>query len=549
LLEFGTFSGLQCNVNKTVLMQIGNRVPPTQEILDLGFTLVDEIKILGMTIDHSLSRLDENFESILASINKTIAYWKRFRLTVPGRINITKSLLVSLVNYLGCFIMPKHTTLNAIQKSIDDFIIGDDKIARNRLYLPPESGGLGCFKLDEFLYAQQCVWTLKAEISSRDNWRVNLRNYSHGNCMSLSWRNVDPNINPIIYGFGKAFEKLRTRHDGTNENYLHATVLYNPLIFRGPGDKLTLDPDYLEVANDLLICKKLSALTVGDCYGQFGFISRVEFRINFDIDLSLNGYANLGRAVNHFVNRLTVNPLNDGSSISLLNNLQLKKPGTKIRAILANRKKKPFNVETLPTCKTFFEITVLLYVGNDLFSKNLSLWNRSGFTNRQRTFFYKFYNNTLGLNVRTSHFVANGTRICFFCSKHRPNERNDETFIHLFFNCPTVRDWHSKFLTKCFPELPVMDDYRRKSFWFLGYNINNYSVFIQSAVLSFQFWIWEAKLKKLTPSFHSLFSQFYDSFCMAFKHSVEIRKSCLKINYTLCRSLLGNRQVADDGAE
>jgi hypothetical protein len=68
-LEFGTFSGLQCNVNKTVLMQIGNRVPPTQDILDLGFTLVDEIKILGMKIDLSIINLDENFETIHASIN------------------------------------------------------------------------------------------------------------------------------------------------------------------------------------------------------------------------------------------------------------------------------------------------------------------------------------------------------------------------------------------------------------------------------------------------------------------------------------------------
>ncbi len=40
LIEFGKFSGLKCNVDKTVLMQIGNRIPPSQEIMDLGFTLV-----------------------------------------------------------------------------------------------------------------------------------------------------------------------------------------------------------------------------------------------------------------------------------------------------------------------------------------------------------------------------------------------------------------------------------------------------------------------------------------------------------------------------
>jgi hypothetical protein len=109
------------------------------------------------------------------------------------------------------------------------------------------------------------------------------------------------------------------------------------------------------------------------------------------------------------VNRLTVNPINDGTSVPLNDKLQLKKPGAKIRSILQKRRKKPFNIETMPTCRNFFEITGLEFVGNELFSKNLSIWNRSGFTNRQKMFFYKFYNNTLGINVRTSHFVANGT--------------------------------------------------------------------------------------------------------------------------------------------
>jgi hypothetical protein len=100
-----------------------------------------------MTIDHSIANLDSNFVLIHDSIKKTIRYWERYRLTVPGRINIAKSLLFSLLNYLGSFIMPKVQTMSAIQKSIDDFVIGDDKIAKNRLYLPPDSGALVVLRL------------------------------------------------------------------------------------------------------------------------------------------------------------------------------------------------------------------------------------------------------------------------------------------------------------------------------------------------------------------------------------------------------------------
>ncbi len=54
LVDFGTFSGLQCNVDKTVLMQIGVIRQPSQAILDLGFTLVDKIKYLvWKSINHS----------------------------------------------------------------------------------------------------------------------------------------------------------------------------------------------------------------------------------------------------------------------------------------------------------------------------------------------------------------------------------------------------------------------------------------------------------------------------------------------------------------
>jgi hypothetical protein len=321
-------------------MQVGSKIPPSQEILNLGFKFVNSIKILGMEIDSDIENLDSNFSSIHDSIKKTAGYWSRYNLTIPGRINVAKSLLVSLINYLGCFVMPKTGTLNSIQKTIDDFIIGKNKVARNRLYLPVEDGGLGCFKLDDFLTAQQCVWIIKAHQSQRDNWRVNVLISSSGNCLNFSWRQVEENLHPILHGLGKSFEKLRVNHDSANENFLHAFVLFNPMVFRGPGNKLPLDTDFLGATGNFNLCRKLSTLTIGDCYGQFGLLTSAELRIIHDIELSLEGYANLGRAVNHFTNRLTVRRLNDGTSASLENNLQLKKPGVKIRGMLTKRRKK-----------------------------------------------------------------------------------------------------------------------------------------------------------------------------------------------------------------
>jgi hypothetical protein len=230
LFEIESFRGLQCNVDKTVLMPVGHIIPPSDEIKELGFAHVDSIKILGMEIDQNLEFLDQNFVTIHEKIKKSITYWKRFNLSLPGRINIIKSLLISLVNHPGCFLMPKHNTLAAIQKSLDDFALGKLRVARNRICIPPESGGLGLFKIDEFLASQQSTWVLKADKSRRDNWRCDLFSSAFGNCLSLSAKGIDPIRNPILHGIGLSFERIRVCQDSSDENYLQGTILENPLI-------------------------------------------------------------------------------------------------------------------------------------------------------------------------------------------------------------------------------------------------------------------------------------------------------------------------------
>ncbi len=116
LTDFGKFSGLQCNVDKTVLMQVGQITALSPIILQLGFSHVNEIRILGMNIDQNIENLDQNFVTIHEKVKNSIAYWKCYNLSLPGRINVIKSLLVSLINHLGCFLMPKPATCQLCKK-------------------------------------------------------------------------------------------------------------------------------------------------------------------------------------------------------------------------------------------------------------------------------------------------------------------------------------------------------------------------------------------------------------------------------------------------
>jgi hypothetical protein len=72
--NFGCFSGLKCNTDKTVLMPVGRPVVIPDNIRELGFKISNSIHILGMEIDANLENLGGNFDRTLDSVRKTIEF-------------------------------------------------------------------------------------------------------------------------------------------------------------------------------------------------------------------------------------------------------------------------------------------------------------------------------------------------------------------------------------------------------------------------------------------------------------------------------------------
>jgi hypothetical protein len=87
LTEFKKLSGLSCNVEKTCVMRIGNlNGEIEQEILDLGFTFVDCMTLLGFKLTSTGNILSLNFDPVLEKIRNSVRYWERFYLSLPGKI-------------------------------------------------------------------------------------------------------------------------------------------------------------------------------------------------------------------------------------------------------------------------------------------------------------------------------------------------------------------------------------------------------------------------------------------------------------------------------
>ena len=87
VLSFRELSGLSTNYEKTAIMRIGNLeglVP--EEILALGFTVTNTIKLLGFHISNEENTLDSNFLPIQQKISNIIRFWDRFYLSLHGKI-------------------------------------------------------------------------------------------------------------------------------------------------------------------------------------------------------------------------------------------------------------------------------------------------------------------------------------------------------------------------------------------------------------------------------------------------------------------------------
>jgi hypothetical protein len=88
-----------------------------------------------------LNNEDDIFLALQEKILGIIRFWDLFKLTLPGRISIVKTLLLPQLNYLGCILRPSVQVLDHLQTIIDNFAVKNLRVAGNRFYIYPQSMG------------------------------------------------------------------------------------------------------------------------------------------------------------------------------------------------------------------------------------------------------------------------------------------------------------------------------------------------------------------------------------------------------------------------
>jgi hypothetical protein len=106
------------------------------------FKVTGKVNLLGFNIDKDVSNLTDNFCKVKKNLQNIVNFWDRFTLTLPGRITVAKTFMLSQINYCGSIITPDPETLQWMQNLIDNFCLKNLQFAKKKLYLPPAGGGV-----------------------------------------------------------------------------------------------------------------------------------------------------------------------------------------------------------------------------------------------------------------------------------------------------------------------------------------------------------------------------------------------------------------------
>ncbi len=209
-------------MEKSFVMRIGNLEGSIDNnIKRLGFTFVDKINLLGFTLQNYGDMTATNFEKINMKIDNLIRFWDRFFLSLPGKITIYKSFLIPQINYIATVMTPNQNTLLGLKKKMEQFLTKGFSLARSKMYAPVTEGGLGLFRLCDFIASLRCSWFKRSYNNINDNWKYKVSMLADGTVFNVVNDMVTTNaVGMALSNIIDSFCKFKEEYTKCGENYL-----------------------------------------------------------------------------------------------------------------------------------------------------------------------------------------------------------------------------------------------------------------------------------------------------------------------------------------
>ena len=506
LEDFGNISGLRCNYDKSVIMPI-SEISEAEILITqtLGFSIQPKITLLGVEISNKLDNLREITCKTKEKIISLIAFWERFRLSLPGRIAILKTCLISQLCYLGSFLPLDEAILDEIQILLDNFIKKNLKIAQSRIYLPAAYGGVGAIHIRSFLTALNLSWFSRAHSLCIDNWRYDLHANAYSNNIILAQaEDLDQAEHPILFHMVKNYNLFYARFTELNGNYKSAYIYNNEAFRFGPDGSELFNKRFFGLAFFEANQNRIRNLTFDDLFHDGRVRSLADFTAS-GLHLSVASWMRLQLAAISIRNRLRkldeTDLLVDNIGDFLRN---IKKGSKKFRTVLSMSSLSNANPNGLRIVNTFATSTGTQIPVVDITKLALSSWNLPFLHNSFKDFIFKFRNNQLYTNDRLHAIDGLTDPGCTFCRIRGNFPASNETIRHFFLECPTTMDFVTRWCRQMDPAPNFLNNDDVTLYWYGGTDINNDCKYLTFLFDSFRYIIWNFKLRKKLPNFNML---------------------------------------------
>jgi hypothetical protein len=421
---------------------------------------------------------------------------------------------------LGSILIPTEAILCDFQSKIDSFCLKNLSFAKDRLYIPPNEGGLGLINIKSLLLSQQSIWFKRAFRSSRDNWRFDMWVAGSGNCLCPDPVTLLNNGKIISAGIASSFLEFLKKYYSVSSNFLDSFVLNNPLITIENNFPWTWDEKFWSHGSSNIF--KIAHLRVRHFLLNGKLKQLHQLNEEFTINLSPATYLRLISVFWHIGNRIDLK-----NKCTPIDNFltSFKKGSKKCRAILDKTE-----ISKIPDLSTSFANACNLQpVCTVTFGSSIGMWNLNCIPNDLREFIFKFFYNLLPINTRVSHF-SESSRWCTFCNLigQGMGPFSDENMCHLFLLCPTVSAIHSKIENDLFE----LDPDPRSKRWF---GVGDENFFLRLFILTIQFKIWENKIKKSIPSVNNCVGEAIYILSYACSKNKYLKNSLNSLNCPLSR--------------
>ena len=425
--SFSRISGLYINQQKSEIMWLGSSKHSQENVLN--FVLKRKVKILGIHYcnDKSASQVAENWSERIGNIKRLIRQWEKRNLSIIGKIQIIKTLLISQLVYVMQAITIPESVLTEVNRLLFRFVWRKtdsnrkafEKVKRTVMCGKLEEGGLKMIDLRQM----QASFTL--------HWVVRLCNSSISEKWSILPRSCFSPLGGLACFFAnvnasdfKGIELIKSSHW---REVLLLWLRLNKVDKSGPLGKSTLLWNNVNVVcqGKVLLFEewiKADIMFVRDVYteGNFLTFNAVCEKVGFAPNRILQ-YLALRTAVLNFLRKFDGTISDRIPDCPPFHNKQLLKVSD-FRSKLVELK------FSEPCCVNFWR-RKLNYTIN---KQNWECIFNSTQETRLRVLQWKILHNIYPTNILLQKMRVRDTNKCSFCPS------NVDFIEHFFFECPSI---------------------------------------------------------------------------------------------------------------